>query len=409
MPTPPHRSFVRRRFPAAGLAAFLALGACQQQAPSAAPARSAGTGSQTRIARNLGAELSEDAETDRALERSLTRFLDQCDAGAFERDTVKPEHAAQHSFFFNELIETRASQRSGFHIDPAVVLKSYSFDGDSYYISLAFHGERDGERFLRKIVQVKAVPHDPSSVDGATRSYRFECLFEERTLGLQTTKVDNVTYRHARPLDNNLTQQFADFRQGLCQRTNAPCPDLTYYAFTSLETLLRAYGIEYDRNKCNFLAKDLGFGEANGARFVTGMGSECNIRDYVYAHFRHALPNAGQLYPAMLEGLAVCYGNTWGGVTLDQMKTKFGRAQRQDPSWDFLTEHLAARKSHVGPHYTHFFVCALFCEKLLAEGRFEDALAMLYSGKNGGRFFTELKAALDVDREDFHTTVVSML
>ncbi|MCR9247522.1 MAG: hypothetical protein NXI31_21020 [bacterium] len=389
MPRPP-----RVVLPTATALACLLLTGCQSTSSRSTPA-------DTTVHRNLGAELSEDPTTDRALDAALAALLAQAERGTFEADLVAPDHLAQHEFFFKGLAATRRSRNPATVIAPAAVLKSYSFDSRNHYITLAYHGHRDGERFLRKIVQIKAVPH--------AGGYRFECLLEERTANLATTQVDNVTFRHAHPIEASEAERFTEFRRMFCGRTGVPCKPLTYYTFASLEQMLHAHGIEFDCNKCNFLSNDLGFGDAGGDRFVTGMARECNIRDYIYAHFEFCSPDPEQMFRAVKEGIAVCYGNTWGGVTLPQMNAKFRRRLREVPDTDFLTEFRKGRKASVDSHFTHYYLCALLCNELIANDRLDGALDLLYTGPNGERFFPTLHRLLAIDESNFHDSVVRLM
>ena len=184
---------------------------------------------------------------------------------------------------------------------------------------------------------------------------------------------------------------------------------MRYYKFEGLAELLEAHGLLYDRRKCNFLRCDLGFGDADGARFVTGMNREDNLRDYVYAHFRQRMPHATALYQPVLEGLAVCYGKTWGGVSLREMKARFARALEQRPDMDFLEEFRKGRGASVQRHFTFFFLGALIVEGLLAEDRFEDILALMYCGADGARFFALLEERLGISERGFHDAMLARM
>lgn len=377
--------------------ALLASG-CQYAPPPSPSPRAA---DEPSLARNLGIELSEDPATDRALEAALTTFLGQVERGEYTADCVAPDHLTRHQFFFDGLTATRRSRNASVVIEPASVLKSYSFDQQSYYITLAYHGTRDGEWFLRKVAQLKAVPFEGS--------YRFECLFEERTAALPNTQIGNVTFRHAHPIAKAEATRFAAFRDSFCERTDVPNVPLTYYSFASLEQMLRAYGLDFDCNKCNFLSNDLGFGDDGGARFVTGMARECNIRDYIYAHFKFCSANPEQMYGPVKEGIAVCYGKTWGGVTVAQMNAKFRRELRENPNTNFLDEFRKARKASLDSHFTHYYLCALLCNELIANDRADQALELLYSGRDGERFFAKLHSLLGIDEANFHEAVVRLM
>lgn len=379
------------------LAITLLAAACQQVSPP--PSRN--TAGQKLLTRNIGVELSEDAGTDRALESALVGFLKQAERGEYKPNRVAPEHLAKHRFFFDGLTTTRRSRNASVVIQPAAVLKSYSFDEQSYYITLAYHGTRNHEPFIRKIAQLKAVPFEGS--------YQFECLFDERTAQLAITKVGNVTFRHAHTIEQAEADRFVAFRDSFCARTNATKRPLTYYSFASLEQMLRAYGIDFDCNKCNFLSNDLGFGDDGGARFVTGMASVSNIRDYIYAHFKFSCPDPEQMYSPVKEGIAVCYDKTWGDVTVAQMNEKFRRELRDHPDTNFLDEFRKARKASVDSHFTHYYLCALLCNELIANDRLDQALELLYSGHDGERFFATLHSVLGINEANFHQSVVRLM
>lgn len=358
------------------------------------------------VRHNGRVEFSEDPRIAAKLESALQRFLLEARAASFTPQSVELAHVAEHRFFFEGMKTSLQREQNGFAARAPVLMKSYPVAEGRYAITLALSGERRNasgasEEMLWKIVELEARPRGDD--------FRFYCRFEAETRDFTELRIDDVTFCARGPIDAARARRFVDFRKRLCARTGVPATPLRYYKFEGLAELLEAHGLVYDRRKCNFLRCDLGFGDAGGTRFVTGMNREDNLRDYVYAHFRHQLPREDELYRPILEGLAVCYGKTWGGVSLAQMKERFRRAYAERPDMDFLEEFRKGRKVSVQRHFTFYFIGALICEDLLAQDRFDGIVTLLYSGAKGERFFAKLQQVLGMHEGNFHARVLRMM
>lgn len=350
--------------------------------------------------RNLGIELAPDSTTATALTASLDGFLSEVVAGEFSETYVEPSHLTKYEFFFSS-IPDGTSRREDTQFGLPSVLKSYSFDEESYYVTLSFSGTRDGDPFLAKVIELKAVPF--------REHYRFYCLFEELTAELETKSIGDVTYHYDGELDLEKAKDFAQFKDNFTALTKTTPLELDYYNFRSLDEMLKAYGILFDANKCNFLCNDLGITDDEGRLFVTGMNREDYSRDFLHGHLNNRLPDSDNMYRAFREGMAIYYGGSWGGVTLDEMKDRFREELQARPEADFLAMFRAGRKSSVSPHFSFYFMCGLFFEEILRTGEFDQAMQMLYSGSNGETFFANLEETLQVDESNFHKTVVRLL
>ena len=353
------------------------------------------------VTKNLGIELAPDHDTARALEDSLNAFLTEAVNGKFSEKYVNANHLKQNEFFFSNLKNIQSSRRAGVSFSQPSILKAFSFDGKAIYITLSVCGKANQQPFVHKIFELKALRTE--------KHFRFECLFDERTKRLKSKKIKNIIFHFESNLDVTKAEAFVQFRNKFCKLTRATSRPMHYYKFASLESALKAYGILYDCTKCNDLSNDLGMCDDNGNRFVTGMANECNIHDYVYGHFTHYVPNRDEIYRPIEEGIAVYYGNTWGGVTLEEMKRRFKKAFDANPKMNFLEEFKKGRKAHVGPHFTSYFICSLFCKEAIEKHGFDAALKLLYSGEEGERFFAGLKDVLEINESNFHQTVVRLL
>lgn len=362
------------------------------------PARAAASGD--TFSRNLGIELAPDSTTAAALATSLDGFLSEVIAGEFSETYVEPSHLTKHGFFFDG-IPDGTSRREDTRFGLPSVLKSYSFDEESYYVTLSFSGTRGADPALYKVIELKAVPFRDH--------YRFYCLFEERTAGLETKSIGGVTYHYDGELDLEKAKEFVAFKDDFTALTRTTPLELDYYNFESLDQMLKAYGILFDAAKCNFLCNDLGITGDEGRLFVTGMNREDYIRDFLHGHLYYRLPEHDSMYRAFREGMAMYYGGSWGGVTLDEMKDRFREELQARPETQFLEMFRAGRKSSVGPHFSFYFMCGLFFEEILRTREFDQAMQMLYSGRGGETFFANLEETLQVDESNFHETVVRLL
>lgn len=385
----------RPALPCRSKAAFLAL------ALLATPAGAGSRGApQDGVRLNLSIELSEDAETAAALDRSLSRFLAAAQAGVFPKELVEPADLRRFSFYFEAL--GRLGLRGEAQNDPPRVLKSYTLDGSRYRITVAFGGRRDGAPFLFKIVELEAVPHGSG--------YRFTCPLDARTAHFQKTQVGSITYRHSGPLDMEKAQAFAAFRDEFSALTKTQPGPLTYDCFQSLDELLLSHGLLFDATKCNFLGYDLGFMEDGGRRFVTGSGRPDYRFEYVGEHLEHESPNAQDLYWPFVNGMSAYYGGyALSGDDLATLKRQFRDRLAAEPETDFLAEFRNGRKSSVQRHFSHYVMSAFLCEEAIAKRGFDCALRLAHAGADGVRFFPLLESELGIDESNFHATIARLI
>lgn len=353
-----------------------------------------------RFDRNLGTELSEDSTTASVLAASLDGFLSEVAAGTFSEEYVDPTHHTRYEFFF-ENIPDGTSRRDDVEFNLPSVLKSYTFDEESYYLTISFSGTRGGKPSLFKVMEFKAVPYRDH--------YRFYCLFEERTSDFKQTSIGDVTYHYRNEFDPEKAKTFVEFKDDFTAATKTTPLGLDYYNFTSLDEMLKSYGILFDATKCNFLCNDLGITDDECRLFVTGMNREDYSRDFLHGHLYYRLADTDKMYRAFREGMAIYYGGSWGGVSLDQMKDRFRAEMQAHPETDFLEMFRAGRGSSVQRHFSFYFMCGLFFEEILRTHDFDTAMPLLYSGSDGEEFFTNLEEALGVDESNFHETVVRLI
>lgn len=349
---------------------------------------------------NLNTELSEDENTAAVLGESLAGFLAEVVAGEFSGQYTDPAHVERYDFFFSG-IPDGTSRRTDVEFQPPSVLKSYSFDERAYYVTVSFSATVAGTPSLLKIIELKALP--------AGSGYRFYCIFDEKTAGLETASVGDVTFHHFGDLDRAKAQAFVDFKDEFTRLTEAEPIALDYYKFPSLDSMLKAYGILFDAKKCNFLCHDLGITEDGGRLFVTGMDREDYIRDYLHGHLYYRVPDPENMYRAFREGMALHYGGSWGGVSLNEMKNRFRNELHTNADTDFLEMFRAGRKSSVQRHFSFYFMCGLFCEEIMRRGDFDEVMRMLYSGADGEHFFANLEETLAIDESNFHDEVVRLI
>lgn len=344
--------------------------------------------------------LSEDPAVARSLESSLLLFLEEARTGAFTDSCVDPEELARHGFFFDGLRAPRL--RAGAAWDAPMVLRSYSFDGRTHLVTVAFGGTVDGEQVLRKVVELEARPHG--------EGYRFTSPFDRRVANLERTEIGTVTFRHRGSLDEAAARRFAGLREEFSAKTRTPCPPLEYFCFQSLDDLLRAFGFVYDSTKCNFLAHDLGFSSPDGRRFYTGTDDPAYVFEYVGEHLAQHLGETGELYsPALVGYSAYLGGYSLSGDDIDTLAAQFRRALEDEPSMDLLEEYRKGRGSSVERHFSHFVMCAFLCREAEARGGFESVRRLLQCGSEGERFFEVLEQELGVTEASFHDSIVAMI
>ena len=386
---PPHRPL--QLITSVSIATSLAIAGCRS--PSRAP--------EGALTRNLGVVLSEDAATNATLERSLREFLREASRGRFPADLVDPTDRERTSFFFNGLTGLGATGDIEHPLEP-VLLKSYSMDGRSYAVTVAFNDLHALPASLVKIVELMATPH--------AGGYRFASPFDKRTARLNQTVTGNVTFHHAMELDRAAAEEFVAFRARFARDTGTPNPPLDYYCFESLDHLLTSYGFVFDSSKCNFLGRDLGFSDNGGRTFVTGTGNPAYIYEYIGEHLRAHLPNSAEIYWPFANGMSAYYGGYGlSGEPIDVLKSQFRDALRERPEIDFLEEFEKGRGSAVQRHFSYYVMSAFLCQEAVESHGFDAAMRLVTTGPDGERFFETLERTLGVDRSNFHATIVRLI
>ncbi|QDV09731.1 hypothetical protein Poly30_52900 [Planctomycetes bacterium Poly30] len=343
---------------------------------------------------NPGASLSEDAAVAEALGRSLDAFLTEARDRAFTERCVDPASLLRTEFFFQGLSGLGSHEGS----EPPTVLKSYTTDGSTYFVTVAFTAVREEAPFLSKIVELRATPKD--------EGFRFDSPFTERTADFRATNFGTVTFHHRNALDDPAAREFADFKEELCRLAGAENEELDYYVFQSLDELLKCYGFVYDAHRCNFLFRDLGFSDDGGRVFATGTGNPHYAFEYVGEFLKHHVADPDELYGPFVVGISTCYGGYGlSGESVDELKGQFRKKLFDDPETDFLAEFKKGRKSSVQRHFSHFVLSAFLCEEILAKHGFEAALRLASTGQDGARFFEELNTILGINETNFHATI----
>ncbi|GAB5554546.1 MAG: hypothetical protein Sapg2KO_41370 [Saprospiraceae bacterium] len=357
--------------------------------------------SQVNIQRNFNLELAEkDSLTSAKIEASLQGFLAQAQNGDYSSEYVDPEHQKEFEFFFNKLAGIGKDNHPDFN-EP-IILKSFTADHETYQLTVAFTGQRDGVPFIYQITELQAVPYQDH--------YRFYCPFRERTANFKRQKIKNVTFYYSGSINEQKAIEFADFKEELSLLTQTPNEKLDYYCFASLDELLKSYGFVYSARQCNFLCYDLGFTDSNGKIYVTGTNNE-NYRfgyigDYLYAN----LPNKESMYWPFVQGLSTYYGGY--GLSYEnvaELKQQFKAELQRNPQIDFLEEFKKGRKSSVNRHFSYYVMSAFLCEEIIKQKGFDGVLKLVYSGEDGNSFFANLKDVLNIDEQDFHQNILRMI
>tara|TARA_R110002072_G_scaffold25443_2_gene84962 strand:- start:14201 stop:15256 length:1056 start_codon:yes stop_codon:yes gene_type:complete len=346
---------------------------------------------------NFNTELAEDPVVAAALQSSLASLLGSVARGELSAQQVAPELVDGNTFFGKTL--RALGQQPGAAVHAPLVLKSYSPDGASYLVTVAFFRAASRQPQIAKILEF----HAYRDGDG----YRFRSPFDHYN-SLPSHEADGVTFHARAPFDEQRAREFVRFKSQLERLVHAPPSHLDYYCFHSLDELLKAHGILYDATKCNSLAQDLGF--LDGDLFLTGTGDERYIfgylRDYLYRHCNAK----GDLYAPFVNGMAAYYGGySLSGDDMPTLKRQFRAKLAANPDFDFLREFRLERKSSVNRHFTHYVICALLCEEVVTQFGFEQAMALAHSGKNGKDFFTKLHSILGVDETSFHALVARLI
>ena len=356
-----------------------------------------GASAQVTIERNPGAVFSEDAQVAATLEASLVEFLGQTRTGQFEEGVVIPGHLGRYGSFFKRLERAGTAEGSA----APSLLKSYTLDGETYWVTLAFGGVREGRPFSELIVELEARPLGETFAVG--------CPFERRTKDFDRTTFGAVTFHHRSPLDTEGATELARFRESFCRQTKTKETPLDYYCFASLDELLRSYGFVHDMSRCNELGYDLGFSECAGAVFVTGTGNPNYKFALVGEHLR-AMPRAVELYRPMAVGMGAYYGGySLSGDSIGVLKEQFRNKLAASPDLNFLDEFKKGRKSSVQRHFSHFVMCSFLFGEALETSGFEGALSLAFTGRDGVRFFSTLKKVTGIDEDNFHEAMVRLI
>lgn len=378
-------------WPAAVIAAILSAGCATRRAPSAALGHAV-------LVRNLDVLLSEDPERAEVLEESIAAFLTQASTGEFTDDVVDLTDLDRHGIFFRRL--------AGFGDTPDIgvplLLKAYTLNGEDYFVTIAFAGERHGIPFLDMVVELKATPH------GA--GYRFDSPFEERTKDLHETTIDDVCFRYSGEFDGARARRFVARRAELSQLSGVSPPPLEYFAFQSLDEMLKAYGLVFDQDRCNFLGHDLGVFDHGRQRYLTGMGDECYMFGYAAQFLRSPKHDALDRYGTMAVGFKTLFGGYWLlGTPMHDLREELRATVLQAPDLDLLDLFKKGRNGQTQGHAPSLVMAALICEHALKKSNFDGLLRLVYAGSDGERFFAELEALLGIDEAGFRDTIVEML
>lgn len=350
------------------------------------------------LVRNLDALLSEDPVRAAALERSIAAFLREASTGEFTEDVVDLKELDQHSVFFRRV--------GGFGDTPGIgvpsVLKTYTLNDEDYFVTIAFAGEVDGTPFLDMVVELKATPHG----DG----YRFHCPFEERTKDFHATTLGDVCFRYSGAFNEDRARQFLATRADLIRISGRDPGPLQYFAFQSLDEMLKSYGLVFDEARCNFLGHDLGRFDHGRTRYVTGMGDECYMYGYAGEFLRSPNHDRADRYHMMAVGFQTLFGGYWLiGTPMEALRQELRETVKQDPEIDLLDLFKKGRNGQTLGHAPSLVMAALVCEQALEKRGFDDLLRLVYSGRDGERFFEQLEAVLGIDEAGFRGTIVEML
>ncbi len=349
---------------------------------------------------NLGAVLSEDEAVAGSLDASLAGFLDAVVRGEVTERHVSPDHQREHAFFFRAIRQIGSRRDSVSH--RPTVLKAYSPGDDTFLITVAFMRPSDSGDAIYKVIEFHAYPHGGG--------YRFTSPFEHRTRHMRTVQIGDVRYRYRGAFDPGRAESFVAFKQRIEGLVGVPAASLDYYRFETLDALLAAYGIVYDAAKCNWLTHDLGFTDASGRVFVTGTDDERYIFEFAEAFIARHCDQNEMLFPPMVTGLAVYFGDyALSGDDLPTLKAQFRAALAANPDIDFLDEFKKGRGSSIERHFTHFVISALISEAVIEQHGFDRAIELARSGRSGEMFFERLGTLLGVREHGFHQMVLDLI
>lgn len=356
---------------------------------------------QVSVHRNLDLELAEkDPIKSANLEASLVAFLTEAYNGSYSNEYVDSLHLKEYEFFFNKL--SGIGKKKPEFFNKPIILKSYTPDNQTYHITVAFSGVKEEVPFIYQVTEFKAIPYK--------NHYRFYSPFKERTANFKTKKIKNVTYHYNGTINLEKASEFANFKDELSELTQTPTSSLDYYCFESLDELLKSYGFLYSARQCNFLCYDLGFTDSEGEIFVTGTNNENYSFGYIGDYLYYNLPNSENMYWPFVQGLSTYYGGYGlSADSMEELKQQFKNELIKNPKIDFLEVFEKGRKVNISNHFPHYVMSAFLCEETMKEKGFEDVLKLVYSGENGDLFFENLKDVLNIDKSNFHQTIVSLI
>lgn len=357
--------------------------------------------SQIAVQRNFNLELAEkDSLKSMKLEHSLMAFLGEAQEGVYSNEYVDSTHLKAYEFFFNKLAGIGKNNHPDFN-DP-IILKSYTPDQDTYYLTVSFTGVKNEIPFIYQVTELKAVPYKDH--------YRFYSVFEERTANFKTKQLKNVTYHYSGTLNEDKANAFASFKDELSQLTQTPNSPLDYYCFENLDELLKSYGFLYSARQCNFLCYDLGFTDSEGKIYLTGTNNENYRFGYIGEFLYYNLPNKEEMYWPFVQGISTYYGGYGLSYdSMDELKQQFKAELKKKPQINFLEEFKKGRKSSVNRHFSYYVMSAFLSEEIIKKKGFEEVLKLVYSGPQGELFFENLKEILHIDESNFHETMVRLI
>lgn len=356
---------------------------------------------QTTVSRNFNLELSENEAKAPVLEKSLNAFLEQAMKGKYTEEYVDMNHKVKYEFFFDQLSRIRTDIKGRTYNDP-IVLKSYTPDDNTYFLTVTFSGINNGIPFIHRTAEIKAVPYKDQ--------YRFYSPFDERTAYFKKEKIGNVNYYYSGDFDKKKAKDFSKFFNELGKLTGGTQRQLDYYKFQSLDELLKSYGLIYDANKCNFLCHDLGFTDNEGQLFVTGTDRENYKAEYIGDYLYYNLPDNDKIYWPFVRGVATYYGGYFlGQESVDELKQMFREELSQNPSIDFLEEFKKERKAHVNGKFSYFVMSSFLCQEVMDKGGFEKVKQLIYSGEKGENFFKTLNEVAGINESNFHDSIVRLI
>ncbi len=355
---------------------------------------------QVSVYKNLNLQLVErDSITAGRIENALNGFLTEAKERTYSEKYVDTKHLKKYEFFFNKLGGIGKGSEI-FH--KPTVLKSYPIANGAYRLTIGFTGNKEGIPFIYQITELKAVPYNDS--------YRFYCPFIENTKHFKTKTIENIKYYYSSVINEMKAKEFVEFTKKLAKLTSAPIPKLDYYSFSSLDELLKSYGFLYSARQCNFLCYDLGFMDNEGKTYITGTDNENYVFGYISDFFYYNLPDKEEIYWTFVQGISAYYGGY--GLSHDDiatLKSQFSDELKRKPNINFLEEFQKGRKSTINRRFSHYVMSAFLFKEILEKKGFDEALKLVYSGKDGERFFEILNTTLGVNKHNFHKTIVKLI